>query len=66
MLKNLLMRVKEMQKANWKPNIKKTKIMASGPITTRQIEREKVEALLLDEVFAKHKDLNAIIQLLTS
>ena len=40
--------------------------MATGPITTRQIEREKVEALLLDEVFAKHKDLNAIIQLLTS
>ena len=66
MLKNLLMRVKEMQKASWKLNIKKTKIMPSGPTTIWQIEREKVEALLLDEVFAKHKDLNATIQLLTS
>ena len=66
MLKNLLRRVKEMQKASWKLNIKKTKIMPSGPTTIWQIEREKVEALLLDEVFAKHKDLNATIQLLTS
>ena len=40
--------------------------MPSGPTTIWQIEREKVEALLLDEVFAKHKDLNATIQLLTS
>ena len=34
-LKNLLMRVKEeSEKAGLKPNIPKTKIMASGPITS--------------------------------
>ena len=43
-LKNLLMRVKEeSEKASLKLNIKKTKIMASGPITARQKEGEKVE-----------------------
>ena len=41
--KSLLMRVKEeSERAGLKPNIKKTKIMASGPITSWQIEREKV------------------------
>ena len=41
--KNLLMRVKEMsEKAGLKLNIKKTKVMASRPITSRQIEGEKV------------------------
>ena len=45
-LKSLLMRVKEEnEKAGLKCNIKKTKIMASGPITSWQIEREKVEAV---------------------
>ena len=34
-LKNLLMRVKEKsEKAGWRLNIKKTKIMASSPITS--------------------------------
>ena len=43
-LKSLLMRVKEeSEKASLKLNIKKTKIMASGPITARQKEGEKVE-----------------------
>ena len=38
-LKSLLMRVKEeSQKAGLKLNIQKTKIMASGPITSWQIE----------------------------
>ena len=38
-LKNLLMRVKEeSERAGLKPNIKKTKIMASGPTTSWQIE----------------------------
>ena len=32
-LKSLLMKVKESEKVDWKLNIKKTKIMASGPIT---------------------------------
>ena len=42
-LKSLLTR-EENKKADLKINIKKTKIMASGPITLWQIEREKVEA----------------------
>ena len=43
-LKNLLIRVKEAwEKAGLKLNIKKTKIMASGPIISWQIEGEKVE-----------------------
>ena len=45
-LKNLLMKVKEKsKKAGLKLNIQKTKIMASGPITSWQIEEEKVEAV---------------------
>ena len=40
------MRVKEeSEKAGLKLNIQKTKIMASGPITSRQIDREKVETM---------------------
>ena len=43
-LKNLLIRVKEeSEKAGLKLNIQKTKIIASGPITSWQIEWEKVE-----------------------
>ena len=38
-LKSLLMKVKEeSEKAGLKPNIQKTKIMASGLVTSRQIE----------------------------
>ena len=45
-LKSLLMKVKEeTEKAGLKLNIQKTKIMASGPITSWQIEGEKVEAV---------------------
>ena len=45
-LKSLLMKVKEeSEKSGLKLNIQKTKIMASGPITPWQIEREKVEAV---------------------
>ena len=45
-LKSLLMRVKEeSEKAGLKLNIQKTKIMASGPINSWQLEREKVEAM---------------------
>ena len=41
-LKNLLMRVKEKnEKVGLKLNIKTTKIMASGPITSWKIEGEK-------------------------
>ena len=41
-LKSLLMRLKE---EGEKADLKTLKIMASGPITSRQIEREKVEAV---------------------
>ena len=45
-LKSLLMRVKEeSEKADLKLNIQKTNIMASHPITSWQIEGEKVEAV---------------------
>ena len=44
-LKSLLMRMKEeSKKAVLKPNIKKTKIMATSPITSWQIEGGRVEA----------------------
>ena len=42
-LKNLLMKVKvESEKVGLKPNIQKTKIMASGPITSWEIDGETV------------------------
>ena len=45
-LKSLLMKVKEeSKKADLKLNIKKTKIMASSPITSRQIHGETVETV---------------------
>ena len=45
-LKSLLMRVKkESKRAGFKLNIKKTKIIASDPITSCQIEAKKVEAV---------------------
>ena len=42
-LKSLLKKVKESEKAGLKLNIQKTKIMASGPITSWQIDGETVE-----------------------
>ena len=45
-LKNLLMKVKdESEKLGLKLNIQKTKIMASGPITSWQIDGETVETM---------------------
>ena len=45
-LKSLLMRVKEeSEEAGLKLNIQKTKIMASGPITSWQIDGETVETV---------------------
>ena len=46
-LKSLLMKKvkEESEKAGLNLNIQKTKIMASGPITSWQIEGEKVEAV---------------------
>ena len=45
-LKSLLMKVKEeSEKAGLKPNIQKTKLMASGPITSWEIDGETVETV---------------------
>ena len=45
-LKSLLMKVKEeSEKADLKLNIQKTKIMASGPITSWEIDGETVETM---------------------
>ena len=45
-LKRLLMKVKkESEKADLKLNIQKTKIMASGPITSWEIDGETVETV---------------------
>ena len=45
-LKSLLMKVKEeREKAGLKLNIQKTKIMASGPITSWQIDGETMETV---------------------
>ena len=54
-LKSLWMRVKEEnEKAGLKLNIKKAKIMASGPITSWQIEGQIVEAVI-DFIFLGSK-----------
>ena len=54
-LKSLLMKVKEKsEKAGLKLSIQKTKIMASGSITSWQTEKEKVEAVT-DFVFLGSK-----------
>ena len=44
-LKSLLMRVKESGKAGLKLNIQRTKIMASGPLSSWEIDGETVEAV---------------------
>ena len=44
-LKSLLMKVKESEKVGLKLNIQKTKIIASGPITSWQIDGETVETV---------------------
>ena len=52
-LKSLLMKVKEeSEKVGLKLNIQKTKIMASDPITSWQIDGEKVEAVTDFSVWA--------------
>ena len=44
-LKSILMKVKESEKIGLKLNIQKTKIMASGPITSWEIDGETVETV---------------------
>ena len=59
-LKNLLMRVKEeSEKGGLKLNIQKTKIMASGPIISRQIGGEIMETVI-DLIFLGSKSLQMV------
>ena len=60
-LKSLLMKVKqESEKVGLKLNIQKTKIMASGPITSWQIDGETVETMS-DFIFWAPKSLQMVI-----
>ena len=54
-LKSLLMKVKVSQKAGLKLTTPETKIMASSPITSWQIEGEKVEIVFPDFLFSGSK-----------
>ena len=60
-LKSLLMKVKEeSEKVGLKLNIQETKIMASGPITSWQIDEETVETAA-DFIFGAPKSLQMLI-----
>ena len=60
-LKSLLMKVKEeSEKVGLKLNIQKTKIMASGPNTLWQIDRETVEKQWLTLFFWAPKSLQMV------
>ena len=60
-LKSLLMNVKgESEKVGLKLNIQKTKIMASGPITSWQIDGETVETVS-DFIWGAPKSLKIVI-----
>ena len=60
-LKSLLIKVKEeSEKVGLKLNIQKTKIMASGPITSWQIDGERVETVS-DFIFWAIKSLQMVI-----
>ena len=60
-LKILLMKVKvEREEVGLKLNIQKTKIMASGPITSRELDVETVETVS-DFIFGAPKSLQMVI-----
>ena len=60
-LKSLLMKVKvESEKVGLKLNIQKTKIMASGPITSWEIDGETME-MVRDFIFWAPKSLQMVI-----
>ena len=60
-LKGLLMKVKEdSEKAGLKLNIQKTKIMASGHITSWQVDGERVQTVT-DFIFWASKSLKMVI-----
>ena len=59
-LKSLLMKVKEeSEKAGLKLNVQKTKIMASSPITSWQIDGETMETVT-DFIFLGSKSLQMV------
>ena len=59
-IKSLLMKVEEkIEKVGLKLNIQKTKIMASGPITSWQIDRETVKTVT-DFIFWAPKSLQMV------
>ena len=59
-LTSLVMKVKEeSEKADLKLNVQKTKIMASGPITSWQIDRETVETVT-DFILGDSKSLQMV------
>ena len=59
-LKSLLMKMKEeTEKVGLKLNIQKTKIMASGPITSWEIDEETVETVS-DFIFLAPKSLQMV------
>ena len=59
-LKSLLMKVKvESEKVGLKLNIQKTKIMASGPTTSWEIDEETVETVS-DFIFGGSKSLQVV------
>ena len=61
-LKSLLMKVKEeSEKVGLKFNIQKTKIMASGPITSWEIDGETVETVS-DFILGAPKSLQMVIK----
>ena len=58
---SLLMKVKEeSENVGLKLNLQKTKIMASGPITSWEIDRETVETVM-DFIFLAPKSLHMVI-----
>ena len=60
-IKSLLMKVKEVsEKVGLKFNIQKTKIMASDPITSRQIDGETME-IVTDFILGAPKSLQMVI-----
>ena len=59
-LKSLLMKVKESEKPGLKLNIQKTKIMASSPITSWQIDGETVT----DFIFLAPKSLHMVAEVM--
>ena len=57
-LKSLLMK-EESEKVSWKLNIQKNKIMASGPITSQQIDGETVKTVT-DFIWGAPKSLQMV------